>query len=116
MHAYDRTVDHLHPAIVSFHDRVHKPVPDAGFAPAVEAIVDRRVRPVALGQIAPWQARAQHKEHAVEDLPVVLRLHAAPFRRQHRFDNAPLEVRQIVTCHDQSSDVWERESLFASRV
>ena len=53
MHAHDRAVDHLHVAVVSFHDGTHQPIPDTSLAPAVEAIVGRRVRPVSLGHVAP---------------------------------------------------------------
>ena len=113
MNAHDRAVDHLHLAVVGFHDRVHHPISDAGFAPAVEAIVDGRVRTIALGQIAPRAARAQDIEHAVEGLPVVLRLRPATIHGQQRLDDAPLEVGQIVA-HDPSSDVFQLESLFDS--
>ena len=58
MKAHDRAVDHLYFAVVRFHDGVHQHVPDAGFSPAIEAVVDRRVRPVALRQIAPRTAPA----------------------------------------------------------
>ena len=47
--------------------RSHTP----GLAPAVEAVVDGRVRPVALRQVAPRRARAQHPEDAVQHPPVV---------------------------------------------
>ena len=113
MHAHDRAVDHLHLAVVGLHDGVHQAVPDAGFAPAIEAVVDRRVGPVPFGKITPRRARAQHIEHAIDDLPIVLRLGTTPVHGQQRFDNAPLEVRQIVA-HDPSSDVSNLESLFDS--
>ena len=113
MHAHDRAVDHLDLAVVRFHDGVHQTVPNAGLPPAVEAVVDRRVRPIAFGQIAPGTARAQDIEHAVDDLAVVLRFRPPAIHGQQRLDDAPLEVRQIVA-HDPSSDVWQRESLFES--
>ena len=116
MNTHDRAVDHLHLAAVGLHDGIHQSVPDARFAPAIETVVDRRVGAVALGQIAPRRAGAQDVENAVDDLPVVLRLGPAPIHRQHRLDDTPLEVREIVTSHDPSSDVWQRESLFESRV
>jgi hypothetical protein len=114
MHAHDRAVDHLHLAVVGFHDGVHQAVPDAILAPAVEAIVGRRVRPVSLGKIAPGCTGAQNPEDTVENLAVVLRLHSPPPRRQERLDDAPLEVGQVVA-HDPSSDVSQLESLFESR-
>lgn len=114
MHAHDRAVDHLHLAVVRFDDGIHQTVPDARFAPAVEPVVSSRIRPIPLGQIAPWRASAQHPEDAVEDLPVVQRLGTSAVHRQQRFDDTPLEVRQIVA-HDPSSDVWQLESLFALR-
>ena len=113
MHAHDRAVDHLHLALVRLDDGVHQTVPDAGFAPPVETIVDRRVGSVPLGQIAPRRARAQHVEHAIDDPRIVLGLHATPLLRQQRLDDAPLEVCEIVA-HDPSSDVCQLESLFES--
>ena len=115
MNAHDRAVDHLHLAVVRLHDGVHQLVPDTGLSPPVEAIVDRRERPVALRQIAPRTARAQDVEYAVEDLPVVLRLRPAPTHGKQRLYDAPLEVCQVATCHDPSSDVCEPESRFGFR-
>ena len=115
MNAHDRAVDHLHLAVVRLDDCVHQLVPDTGLPPPVGAIVDRRVRPVALGQIAPRTARAQDVEYTVEDLPIVLGLRPAPIHGKQRLNDAPLKVCQIVTCHDPSSDVCELESLLASR-
>jgi len=115
MHAHNRTVDHLHVAIVRLNDGVHQSVPDPSFAPAVEAIVGRRVWTISLRHVPPRRACAQHPEDTVEDAPILLRFDAAPLRRQQRLDHAPLEVREIVA-HDPGPDVWERESLFESRV
>ena len=115
MHAHDRAVDHLKLAVVSFHYGVHQTVPDSRLPPAVEPIVNCRVRSVTFGQIAPRRASAQNVKHAVENLPIVLRLGTSAVHRQQRLDNAPLEVGKIVA-HDPSSDVCERESLFESRV
>jgi len=112
MHAHDRAVDHLHLAAVRFDDGVHQTIPDAVLAPAIEAVVGRRVGPVASGQIAPRGAGTQHPENAVENTPIVLRLRTAPVHRQQRLDDAPLEVGQVVA-HDPSSDVSNLESLFA---
>ena len=74
MNAHDRAVDHLHFAVVGLHDGIHHAIPDAGFAPADEPVVNGGIGAVTLGQISPGAARAQNVEHAVEDLPVVLRL------------------------------------------
>ena len=115
MHAHDRAVDHLHVAVVRFHDGIHQAIPNSRLAPAVEAIVGRRVGPVSLGHVAPRRTCAQYPEDAVEHAPVFLRLDAAPLPRQQRLDDAPLEVREIVA-HDPGPNVWERESLFESRV
>ncbi len=115
-HAHDRAVDHLHLAAVGFHDGIHQLVPDAGFPPAIEAVVDRRVGTIALRQISLRRACAKDVEHAVHDLPIVPRLRPASIHRQKRIDDAPLEFREIVTSHDPSSAAWKRETLFESRV
>ena len=54
MYAHHGAVDHLNLAVVSLYDRVHNP--HGGLAPAVEAVVAGRMRPVALRQIAPRRA------------------------------------------------------------
>ena len=114
MNAHNRAVDHLHLAVVALDDGIHQPIPDAGLAPAVETIVGRRVRPISFRQIAPRGAAAQHPENAVEHTPVGLSARSRLPFGQHRLDDAPLEVRQIVA-HDPSSDVSNLESLFAPR-
>ena len=53
VHAHDRRIDHLHRRIMSGGQRIHDLVPDAGPAPANEAIVTSRMGTVVLRQIAP---------------------------------------------------------------
>ena len=79
-------------------------------APAIEAVVARGVRPVALRQVSPRRTGAQHPHDAVEHAPVVYTRDAARLVRQQRFDHAPLEVGQIVTVHRQAPAIWELES------
>lgn len=112
MDAHERTVDHLHLAVVGRDDGIHQPIPDAGLAPAIEAIVDGRVRPISFRQVAPGRPCPQDPEDAAEDAAIVLWLAAATARRKNRLDNAPLEIRQVVA-HDPSSDVSQLESPFA---
>ena len=112
MNAHDRAVDHLHLAVVRLDDRIHQAIPDACLAPAVEAIVGRRVRPVTLRQIAPWCTGAQYPKNAVQNPAIVARFGAPSIHRHKRFDNAPLEVGQVVA-HHPSSDAGQLESLFA---
>ena len=114
MHANDRTVDHLHLAVVGLDDGVHHAIPNSGLAPPIEAIVGRGVGPVSFGKIAPRCAGAQNPENAVENTPIALGLHTPPVLRQQWFDDTPLEVCEIVA-HDPSSDVSQLESLFESR-
>ena len=71
MNAHDRAVDHLHLAVVRLDDGVHQLVPDTGLPPPVEAIVDRRVRPVALGQITPWNNCPIAIQHSIDKQAVI---------------------------------------------
>jgi hypothetical protein len=87
-------------AVAGLDDGVHELVPDAGFPPPIEAIVDRRRRPVTLEYIAPRRAGAQDVEDPVENTPVVDTRHAARLVRQQRLDHTPLEVRQVMARHD----------------
>src|SRR5215467_9379635 len=99
MDAHAGRIDHLHLAIMGGDHRLHQAVPDAGFAPAVEAIVDRRRRPVAFRHVGPWCSRSQHPEDAVQHPTVIDPRHTAWLVRQQRLDHLPLEVRQIVARH-----------------
>jgi len=112
MDPHARRVDHLHLAVVRGDHRVHEPVPYACFAPAVEAVVDRRRRSVALGDVRPGRARAQDPENPVQNSPVIDAGNAARLVWQHRLDRLPLEIRQIVARHDPSP-FRELESVFA---
>ena len=102
MDPHDRAVDHLDLTIVRLRHSIHQPVPDAGFSPAVEAIVRRRVGTVTLGQVPPGSTRPQHPENAVHHPTIVLPSRSRPPSRQHRFDDRPFKVRQIVA-HAPSS-------------
>ena len=82
MNANDRTVDHLYLAVVGLDDGVHHAVPDASFAPPIEAIVGRSIGPVSFGKIAPRRAGAQNPENAVENTPSAFGLHPTPVFRQ----------------------------------
>ena len=104
MDAYDRTVDHLHLAIVGLHDGIHQAIPDSGLAPPVEPIVGGRVRPVPLRQVAPGGAGAQHPKDAVENAAIFARLAASTVLGKKWFDDTPFEICQVVA-HDPSPDV-----------
>lgn len=76
-------------------------LPEACLTPAVEAARHRSGRSVALRQISPGRARAQHPEDAVDDGAVVV-IGAArprPLRGQQRRQALPLLVRQFIASH-----------------
>ena len=95
----DGGVDHLHVAVMRCGDRIHQAIPDASFAPAVEAVVNGGARAIALRQVPPERTRAQHPEDAVENPPVVDPRHAARLVREVRLDRLPLEIRQLIAGH-----------------
>jgi len=57
MDPHDGAVDHLDLPIMCLRHGIHQAVPDAGFPPAIEAIVSRRIGTVTLGEVPPWSAR-----------------------------------------------------------
>ena len=65
MHPHNTGIDHLNLAVVGRDYRIHQLVPDSGFTPAVEPIVNRRRRTVALRHVGPRGARAQDPENTV---------------------------------------------------
>ena len=68
--------------------------PSFSLGPAIEAIVDRRVRAVFTRTIAPSCTRLQHVDDAADDTPVVVPIRPRQPRRQMRFDTRPLPVIQ----------------------
>ena len=68
--------------------------PSSTLGPAVEAIVDGRVRPVFTRAIAPSRSRLQHVNDPADDAPVVVPIRPRQSRRQMRLDTRPLPVIQ----------------------
>ena len=71
MSLHDRAVDHVEAVARLRRKGVKDPFPNAAPGPAVEAIVGRRIRAVALGQIPPRHSGTQHVEDRVHDLAVI---------------------------------------------
>src|SRR5258706_8929859 len=92
-------VDHLDVAIVGSGDGIHHPVPHACFAPAHEAIIAGRARPISLRQIARWRTGTKHPEDSVQHAAIINARHASRFVGQQGLDHAPLEVGQIISAH-----------------
>src|SRR5438067_96138 len=67
---------------------------DYGLGPAIEAIVDGRVRAVFTRTIAPSRTRLQHVNDAADDAPIVVPFRPRQSRRQMRFDTRPLSIIQ----------------------
>src|SRR5215471_10142775 len=109
MNPHRRRIDHLNLAIVGLGNGVHQLIPNARFAPAIEAVVAGRVRAVALGQVAPWRTRAQNPEDAIEHLPVTFRPDAPAIAWKKWLYHTPLEVREVVA-HDSPPPDRELES------
>lgn len=68
--------------------------PPVTFGPAVEAIVDRRIRAISVRAIAPSGSRLQHVNDAADDAPVVVALRSRQSIRQVRLKTRPLPVTQ----------------------
>ena len=68
--------------------------PSLALGPAVEAIVDGRVRTVFTRAIAPSRPRLQHVNDPADDAAVVVPLRSPQSCRQMRLDTRPLPVIQ----------------------
>lgn len=68
--------------------------PSPALGPAVEAIVDGRVRAVFTRAVAPSRTRLQHVNDPANDAPVVVPIRPRQSRRQMRLDTCPLPVIQ----------------------
>jgi len=95
---HDRTIDQIQGVARFRGQRVESPFPDATSRPTVEAIISRRVRPVAFWQIAPWHPGAQHVKYRVHDPSIVSARTPSTFRHQ-RLQKSPFLIAQIKS-HD----------------
>jgi len=68
--------------------------PSPALGPAVEAIVDGRVRAVFTRAVAPSRTRLQHVNDPANNAPVVVPIRPRQSRRQMRLDTCPLLVIQ----------------------
>lgn len=68
--------------------------PSVFLGPAIEAIVDRRVRAVLMRTIAPARSRLQHMDDAADDASIVVPLRTRQTVRKMRLDPRPLPVVQ----------------------
>jgi hypothetical protein len=72
--------------------------PDSLTDPAVEAIVNRRVRPIHFRAIAPARPTAHHVDD-ISDYPAIIDpMQSASPSRQQRFNPPPLRIAQPITC------------------
>jgi hypothetical protein len=93
-------------------------LPDAGRAPASEALVHRHPLAVLLRQVAPRRAGAHPPQNAVHDGPVVARRTtlAPALGRQEVFQQSPFRFAQIASTHEPLPPRGILESRFDSRV
>jgi hypothetical protein len=77
-----------------FGQRFKDCAPSPALGPAVEAIVDGRVRTVFTRAVAPSRTRLQHVNDPADDAPVVAPIRSRQSRRQMRLYTCPLPVIQ----------------------
>src|ERR1700730_1297888 len=83
-------------------------------APAIEAVVDRRVRAIGSRTIAPPRARAQHVHDPADNAPIINPMRTASTARQQRLDPSPLRIAQPRNpLHRKLPVVWKLESHLA---
>ena len=94
--SFDRTrVERQHDGIFARLSQGFKDcAPSFALGPAIEAIVDGRVRAVFKRAVAPPRTRLQHVNDAADDAPIVVPIRTRQSRRQMRFDTGPLPVIQ----------------------
>ncbi len=82
----------------------HYLLPEAVPAPPVVPVEAGRVGTVALRQVAPRRAGAQHEEDAVHHPPVMHPLRALMLLRKHGAENFPLRIRHVVSVAAHASN------------
>ena len=92
--------------------------PDAGLAPASEALIHRHPLAVLLRQVTPRRAGAHPPQNAVHDGPVVARRPALTpaLRRQEVFQQPPFRFAQIASAQESLPPRGILESMFESHV
>ena len=80
--------------LAGFGEGFKNSTPSPGLGPPIEAIVDRRIRPVFIGAITPAAARLQHVNDAADDAAVIAARRPLQSTRQMRRDARPLLVVQ----------------------
>jgi hypothetical protein len=94
--SFDRgRVERQHDAVFArLGQRLEDCAPSFTLGPAIEAVVDRRVRTVFARTITPSRTRLQHVNDAADDAPIVVPIRPRQSRRQMRFNTGPLPVIQ----------------------
>ena len=93
-------------------DRGEHAIPHPGEAPAAEATVQRRPRPVPRRDVSPGYTRGQLPENPVKDgaMGVIGPAGPGPRRRQQRRELSPLGVGEFMSLHNI---ILPRRSRFA---
>src|SRR5688572_8128946 len=76
--------------------RFEYPQPDPLAAPAIEPVIDRRVRTVLDWAVAPAPTRVQHVHNAADHTTVVHPMRAAPAAWQQRLDASKIRLAEPV--------------------
>jgi hypothetical protein len=69
-------------------------LPNSLRTPAVEAIIDRLVRPIFWRTVDPSTSGLEHMHDSTQNAPIVLRLHATAVERNKWFNPRPLLVAE----------------------
>ena len=91
--------------------------PDALSAPAVEAIIDRRVRAVVWRTISPPRTTSQHMQDATDDAPIIDPVRAAPATRHQRLNPFPFRIGKPIQLsrHQSLHQIGNLESHLRAR-
>lgn len=104
-----------HGILAQLGQRFEDSTPSAALGPAVEAIIDRRVRPVFLRTIAPSCAGLQHVDDTADDEPIISTLGSRQTARKTRLEMVPLPVIQpeqaCTHFSPLANQIADRESL-----
>jgi len=105
------TIDHLEVSVVGLRNCIHQAIPHACLTPPIEPVICSRTGTVPTWQIAPGRPSPKNPKNTIQDKSVILTSRTWTALRQNGFNNAPLEIGQVVA-HDPSSGVSNLESLF----
>jgi hypothetical protein len=113
MGANDRAVDHQVLVVTVSRQRLEHPLPDAGMAPAAEALMNGLPLAITVGKVTPVRARTQNPKTTVDKQTIIRTSppRIANLARQQRRNLRPLAIVQFTSLRSHLKHHAEKHSV-----